>query len=105
MNDKLLSLLGIARRAGKLALGHDAVKELLNAGKVKLVIFTCDASERLKGELGTAAENKKIPVIYTQYTMNDIHCAAGSKAAVTAVADSGFAKRLTELFEDRHKEV
>lgn len=105
MNDKFLSLLGIARRAGKLSSGHDAVKEAVNGGKCRLLIFTCDSSERLRDEFIHRVSEKKASVLITDYTMNDIHSATGSKAAVISVNDSGFAGRLTELSGEKHKEV
>ena len=50
MNDRLLSLLGIARRAGKLTMGFDPVAEDVAKHKAKLVLTASDLSERtLKG--------------------------------------------------------
>ena len=37
MNDRLLSLLGLARRAGRLSLGNDPVLSSMEEGKAKLV--------------------------------------------------------------------
>lgn len=105
MNDKFLSLLGIAKKAQKLCQGHDGVKEAVNKGKARLVIFSGDASERLAEEFRHKLEGKDTPIIYTDYTMNDIYCATGSRAAVVCVTDDGFAGRLTELFTEKHKEV
>ncbi|MGN0444549.1 MAG: L7Ae/L30e/S12e/Gadd45 family ribosomal protein [Acutalibacteraceae bacterium] len=105
MNDKFLSLLGIAKKAGKLCSGHDAVKEAVRGDKAKLVIFTGDSSERLREEFRKMQENKEIKTIYTEYTMTDIYRATSGKAAVMCVTESGFAQRLTELFGEKHKEV
>lgn len=105
MNDKFLSLLGIARRAGKLSSGHDAVKEAVNGKKAELLIFSADASQRLRDEFVQKLSGTKTVVLITDYTMYDIYCATGSKAAVISVNDGGFAKRLTELSNEKHKEV
>ncbi|MGN1444138.1 MAG: ribosomal L7Ae/L30e/S12e/Gadd45 family protein, partial [Acutalibacteraceae bacterium] len=51
MNDRLLSLLGMARRAGRLAVGHDAAIEAIVKNKAKLCVLCRDASERLKKEM------------------------------------------------------
>lgn len=105
MNDKFLSLLGIARRAGKLFSGHDAVKETVNNSQAELLIFSSDASERLRDEFSNKLRNTGISVIDTDYTMAAIYSATGIRAAVMSVTDSGFAKRLAELFNEKYKEV
>lgn len=105
MNDKFLSLLGIAKRAGRLAFGHDAVKDAVSGGKAQLLIFSSDSSERLRDEFSKKLQNSEKTVIYTDYTMADIHFATGSKAAVICVLDSGFSERLKELYEKKYKEV
>ena len=46
MNNKLLSLLGIARRAGRLSLGYDSAEEAMKNGKSRLLILAWDLSER-----------------------------------------------------------
>ena len=47
MNDRLLSLLGLARRAGRLSLGNDPVLSSMEEGKVKLVLVCPDLSQHL----------------------------------------------------------
>lgn len=50
MDDKALGLLGIARRAGRLSLGHDAAKGAVLAGRARLCLISADASDRLERE-------------------------------------------------------
>lgn len=104
MNDKFLSLLGMAKRAGRLCSGHDAVKEAVNGKKSKLLIFTCDASERLRDEFSSKVKDET-QIIYTDYSMADIYSATSGKAAVMCVTENGFAQRLRELWSEKHKEV
>lgn len=40
MDDKALGLLGIARRAGRLSLGHDAAKGAVLAGRARLCLIS-----------------------------------------------------------------
>lgn len=105
MNDKFLSLLGISKRAGALSAGHDSVKETINKKKAELIIFSSDASERLKDELIGKVGNDEALFIRTEYTMADFFHATGSRAAVICVTENGFAKRLRELFDEKYKEV
>ena len=50
-NSKLLSLLGLAKKAGKLSLGHDAVIEAIGRRKAHLIVLAVDASERIEREM------------------------------------------------------
>lgn len=43
-SDRLLSLLGLARRAGRLTMGNDAVIDSLEEGVSALVLFADDLS-------------------------------------------------------------
>lgn len=90
---KVLSLLGLARRAGKLSMGHDSVKKDLLQRRAKLVIFTADASDRLKSEINFLIEKNKIKVDVMELgaTMNDMQFSVGKAVAVFAVTDENFA--------------
>lgn len=105
MNDKFLSLLGIAKRAGAFCAGHDAVKEAINSKKAKLIIFSSDSSERLRDEFERKLTDEKVPAVNTKYTMAEFFRATGNRAAVICVTENGFAKRLRELFDEKYKEV
>lgn len=99
-SDRILSMLGLCRRAGKLRMGHDTVEKSLFENKAYLVVFSADASERLKNELKVTAEkgNSKARFVTCAYSMNDFHYALGYKAGVLSVTDENFAVRLEELF-------
>lgn len=94
MNDKFLSLLGMARRSGKLSLGHDAVISSIVKNRAKLVVLSSESSERLKKEITHACSygGKNIPIIFTSYLTAELSQAVGSKAAVMSLDDEGFAK-------------
>jgi len=96
VNDKFLNLLGMARRGGKLSLGHDAAISSIVKNKAKLCIISSEASERLKKEMSHACsfEDKNIPILITKYETLELSKAIGSKAAVITVDDEGFAKTL-----------
>lgn len=49
--EKLLGLLGLARRAGKLAVGFRAVEQLVRRGDRPLVIVARDAGAAQKGKI------------------------------------------------------
>lgn len=98
MHSKSLSMLGLARRAGKLAMGHDMAKESVTKNKAKLIIICEDASPRLADEFARLAGQKKgVELIQSHITMAQVHFAIGYKAAVMAVEDENFSKRITQL--------
>lgn len=101
MNEKILSLFGLARRAGKLAPGHDAVIESVVKNRSKLCVLSLDGSERLEREVRHACsfEGKNIPVIKSGFSAGELSKAIGTKAAVISVNDEGFAKKLLSMFE------
>ena len=102
MNDKFLSLLGMARRSGNLCLGHDAAVSSVVKNKAQLCIISEEGSERLKKEMKHACsfEGKNIPVIIVNYEITELSKAIGSKAAVVTVADEGFASALVKRYEE-----
>ena len=102
MNDKFLNLLGMARRGGKLSLGHDAAISSIVKNKAKLCIISFEGSERLKKEMAHACsfEDKNIPVLITKYETLTLSKAIGSKAAVMTVDDEGFGKALQERYNE-----
>ncbi len=102
MNDKFLSLLGIARRSGKLCLGHDAAISSIVKNQAKLCVVSVDGSQRLKNELTHACtfEKKNIPLLIVRYTIPELSKAIGSKAAVLTVTDSGFASALEKRYDE-----
>ena len=98
-NAKWLSMLGLARRAGKLAMGHDLALQSVRDGKAQLVLTARNASPRLVREFETAGQKRaKAP------RMRALHFALGYRAGVLTVEDAGFAARIEELLQQEEKE-
>lgn len=100
-NDKTLSMLGLARRAGKLSMGHNMALQALLKNKVKLILFCSDVSPRLINEFNTTMEKHKMntAVVKTNYTMDEIYFSVGYRAGVVTVNDENFSKRIIELLK------
>lgn len=94
-------MLGLARRAGRLSMGHDMAQHALFKHKAKLLLFCSDASPRLVGEFKRTAElhNFSVNIIQTDITMEQIHCGVGYKAGVMTVDDENFAAKIISLLE------
>lgn len=103
MENKVSGILGIARRASKLSLGHDAAETAIKDFKAKLCLVAVDASDRLKEEFTHICENTngRTPLIITAYTMDEIGMCLGSKkTAVLTVDDLGFAQKTENLIRE-----
>ena len=82
MDDKALGLLGIARRAGRLSLGHDAAKGAVLAGRARLCLISADASDRLEREFFRMTQGEKsIPLRRVRYTMEQFTAQSAQKRA------------------------
>ena len=91
MNDKILTLLGFARKSGNLSFGADSVKESLKRSKAKLVIIASDISEKSRKEIRFFASQNNIPVIDTDYDIETLSHATGKKGGIISVNEKGFA--------------
>lgn len=92
MEHKVLSLLGLARRAGKLVPGFDAVVAEAKAGKAALLLAAADISEKTFKNLRYEGDRAGIPTLRLPCTLTETGRACGVKAGVLAVTDEGFAK-------------
>ena len=101
-NPKLLSLLGMCRRAGRLSCGHDAAIGSVRSKSAKLCLLSSDSSQRLRKEIEREAafEGRDIPVRMLFSTIEEICKATGLKSAVVTVNDEGFAKTLINKLND-----
>lgn len=95
-------MLGLARRAGKLSMGHDMVAKSLFSGNAKLLIFASDSSDRIYKEFEhlISKKNIKVKVQKPDITMNEIHFACGYKAGVITVDDMNFANKIVSLLSE-----
>ncbi len=97
MDNRFLSLLGLCKRAGKLAAGETLALEALEAHKARLVIVTEDCSPRSLRKL-TNACGQRVPLMQVTLSRAVLGSALGWEAcAAVAVEDAGFAARLAEL--------
>lgn len=99
-------MLGMARRAGRLSMGHDMAMKAVKSGKAKLLLFASDVSPRLIDEFDFAADRYCHGLISLRIdeTINELHMALGYKAGVITVDDINFSNRLIELINQEENE-
>ena len=103
---KYLSMLQMARRAGKLSMGHDMAEKAIKANKATLLVFASDASQRLEDEFSKTTQRycRNIQSIRISESIDEIHMALGYKAGVITVDDTNFSKRIIELINQEENE-
>jgi ribosomal protein L7Ae-like RNA K-turn-binding protein len=94
---KLLSMLGLCRKAGKLKSGFDQCGEALREGLVSLVVLAENLSPKTKKEARFLAAKHKAGVVEAAVSIDDIDSKTGRRAGVLAVTDKGFAAVIEEL--------
>lgn len=93
---RLRGLLGLARRAGRVEFGFDAVLEAFAKGRAAAAFLARDTSERTAEHVRARAG--RLPVTALPLTREELGRAIGRGAtAAVAVTDAGFARQITEL--------
>ncbi len=102
MNDGILSLVGLAKKAGKLAVGEEPVSDATHAHKARLVLCAGDASENtLRRASGWAAAGNA-PFVRLPCSKEELGRAVGCAAcAMAALTDAGLASSLAEKLAAR----
>ena len=79
-NLKVISMLGLARRAGRLSMGHDMAQHALFGHKAKLLLFCSDVSPRLISEFEKTIEHHhyKVKEITNDITIDQNYFVEGN---------------------------
>ncbi|MDP4120271.1 MAG: ribosomal L7Ae/L30e/S12e/Gadd45 family protein [Bacillota bacterium] len=104
MNNKILSFLGICKRAGRLTIGNDAVIKCIETRQSKLIIVANDISQKTEKGIISVCEMYKINILRLQSSKDDLSMALGKYSAVISVNDEGFAKKLSKMIAETNKE-
>lgn len=89
---KLMSILGLAQKAGKVVSGDFAVQGAIKSGKAKLLIIAADASESTKKEYQYLAASRNIES-YCFLSKEQLGGAIGKALrAAVVITDEGFTK-------------
>ena len=95
--DKLLSLLGLARRAGKVEPGFDAAVNAARSGRAALLLAAGDISEKTVKNLRYEGDRAGVPTLRVAQGMEELGRACGTRAGVLAIVDRGFGRVVEKL--------
>ena len=95
-NDKVLSYLGLATKAGKIQSGEFSTEKSVKCGKASLVIVAEDASDNTKKKFQNMCTFYEVPY-YVYGTKDALGACIGKEfRASLAVEDAGFCKAIVK---------
>jgi len=90
--DNKLGLISICRKAGKLVMGMDMVKDACNTGTAKAVFTASDFSPKSLKEVKFACARNGVKLYSLGITMDEIGAGLGKRTGAIAMTDGGFAR-------------
>ena len=102
MNVKgILTLLGFAQKAGKLAAGESAVENFLKKGRLLLLVISAELSESRKRFWQQQAQVYQVPWIVLEATKLELGLASGSSPrGVIGILDRKMAEAIMKKMQD-----
>lgn len=98
-NNKILSLIGLATKAGKTVSGEFSTEKSVKTGKGYLVVVAEDASENTKKKFRNMCEYYEVPVYFLS-DKEGLGKAMGKEfRASLAIQDENFAKAIMKAME------
>lgn len=104
-NDPFLGMLGLARRAGKLAFGDELVREMCMDKKARAVFVAADAGASTAKKAAFYAQSAGVPFVTLPHGKDDLGAAIGKNGcAVCAVSNIGLAAAALQKLASMHSE-
>ena len=96
---RLLAMLSLAKKAGKLVTGEEGCEKAIQKGEAKIVFLATDASKNTHKKFNNKTTFYKVPIhsIFTKDVMGQ-HIGSHSRATIVVVCEN-FAKKMNELIE------
>ena len=98
IDNKVLGLIGLAMKAGKISFGADSVEENIIKKKVKLVILSKDSSDRTKNKFIDISKKYNIPVIIDGDIETLSKTIGKSNKAIIGIKDINFAESIQKKY-------
>ena len=96
---RLLSMIALARKAGKFAAGEETCEKAIKNGAACFIHISCDASANTQKKFRSKADYYKLPV-YSIFSKEEIERHIGlCNRATFVVTDKNFAKKIMEIIE------
>ena len=97
----ILTLLGFAQKAGKLAAGEAAVENFLKKGRLKLLLLSGELSQNKQADWQKQAETYEITWVCVDITKIELGTAVGlSPRGIVGVMDQSMAEAIMKKIQD-----
>ena len=98
--DRILNLIGLAMKAGKVVSGEFSVEKFIKSGKARLVIIASDASENTKKKFEDKCKFYHVPIlIYSTKEDLGMILGKGLRSSITLTED-GFKNAILKITEE-----
>lgn len=91
---KVLNLLSLAQKAGKIASGSFCTEKAVKCGQAKMAVISADASGNTKKKFHNMCEWYHVPVIECADSESLGHCLGKAERTSAAVTDEGLARAI-----------
>lgn len=103
MNDRLLGMLGLAVRAGKVSFGAFMTQKALDEGRAHLVIAASDIGQSNRRGIENKCKASGVPLIFYS-EKSSLSRACGKKdMPVAGICDEGFAGAIVKIYGGAQK--
>ena len=103
--DKVLNLIGLAQKAGKVVSGEFMTEKAVKTGEAALVILAEDASENTQKKFRNMCEFYEVPLYILSDKETLGHAMGKEFRASLAVQDWNFAEAIRKVLQDEEKEL
>ena len=107
--NRILSLISLCQKAGKIASGEDTCETAIRSGKAFLVLLSSDASATTRKKFTNRCHYYEVPLAVLPFDKEQLGRAIGKTLrSCAAICEEGFAKRILEYpiqIEEKAEEV
>ena len=97
--NNVMGSLTMCRRAGKLQLGMDTMKDSCANKTAKIVLVANDISPKTLKEVKYVCAKHKIELYDLEVDMNEVGYNLGKRVGIVAICDNGFAKKIKTILK------
>lgn len=100
---RVKGLLSLCRKAGRIQVGFDAVKDACRDGRIHCVCTASDLSPKSGKEIRFHCGKAAVPVYGLAESMDDLSLVLGRRTGIIGIADKGFAGAIASLVTESGK--
>lgn len=100
MNDRLLSFLGLCKRAGYLISGAETVIKSMKDEKALIILTADDFSDNSRKNVEKSAAVYRVPLKSLGRSKDELSFALGKHCGVVSITDKGFADKILTMLNE-----